>query len=406
MKIVIPHSWSPNIGDMALLSSTVKTLKQVIPDAEITALVSDPDLTEKELPGLDAKLLIWPWPIPKGKRTLLDLASYPFIYLSHFFSVMAYRLARQRIFIFNKRYSMPLKSMFECDMVVSPGGDFISPRYNFITALTEVLFAKMLGKKLVIFPQTMGPFTGLLNGQICRRILNQADLIFLREKETEKLLRNIGVNNFHVTADIVFTSAPIQKIIKRKTIIICTEDVKSAAYEDYFAELTKRIAAEGFDVLYVPANGADIAINKRLAQRTGSKSLGKVPGPKDLAELISECEFLVSGRMHPVILGTLSGTPFFVIGDGFKFSEILGDLCEACWMELRWIKDEKSMDIILEKIKERDALHKKINENLPKVREKALSTSSILEQKIREWNSAEELKLDEVIGTLEGQKQS
>lgn len=393
-RILIPHSWSPSVGDMALLSTTVRMLREVAPGAEITALVSHPEFTKEKLPEIDAKLEIWPWPIPvPGKTGILDRASYPFIYLSHFLSVIVHRLTKARIFLFNRKFSGPLSSFFDCDVVVSPGGDFISPKYGFITTLSEFMMAKMLGKKLIICAQTMGPFEGLLNGRLAAMVLNLADLIMVREHKTASLLKEIGVRDFHVTADVVFTFPPPKRSTKTKNmVIICAEkfspESQRQRYVDYLRELTGRIMDEfGFEVVYMPANGADVEFQAEIASKIPGRvrTIGEVHPPAKVAQIISEADFFVSSRMHPIILGTLSATPFFSIGESFKFEEVLGALCEGCSISTSNLEDRGSMDVILKKIEEREKIRKLIAKRFPAVRKKAMGNVTLLSEKFREW---------------------
>lgn len=392
MKILIPHSWSPSVGDMAVLTATVKMLEEVAPGAEITALVSHPEFTGEKCPDIKAGLERWPWPIPGARRSMLEVLSYPFILMGHFFSAMAYRLFKARIFIFNRKFAGPLSAFFDCDVVLSPGGDFINPKYGFFTTFSEFIMAKILGKKLVICAQTIGPFTGLMHGRLAAAVLNLADLIIVREQKTASLLEEIGIKNFHVTADIVFTLPAPKKNARKKKMIICAERLDSQPqrkhYAEYLRRLSRRIMDEfGCEVVYMPANRADVEFQAELISGLDGKisAIGEVYPPHKVAELASESDFLISSRMHPIILGTLSATPFFAIGDSFKFEEVLGVFCKGCSLKISEL-DDKSIETVLERIREREKLGKMIAERLPDRKERAMENGSILRRSFQEWN--------------------
>ncbi len=368
MNILVAHSWSRNVGDMALLSTTIRMLEEAAPGACITALVAHPEFV-RERCNLNARLERWPWPL---ERRRWDIILYPAIYLSHVLSVLAYRLFKARIFLF-KKYERPLSAIFDTDVLVSPGGDFISPRYGFITTFSEFLFAKILGKKLIIFPQTIGPFTGLLNGSASSYVLNMADLILVREHETKRLLERIGVADAVVTADVVFTFPSPPETKRKNRVIICAEDIPGG-YETYLEGLAKMIKREGLEVVFMAANGGDITINERLAKKTGTAVIKEIHPPEKVARILSGSEFLVSSRMHPIVLGTLSSTPFFAIGDSFKFRAVLGDLCEDCWTKTDGISIERIMD----RIRDRERLREEIGMRLPQVQERSRESIRIL----------------------------
>ncbi len=376
MKILIPHSWSPNVGDMALLKTSVRLMREIVPKSEITALVSDPEFTMRKCPGLGIKLEKWPWPVRK-----MNIIWYPLIYGSHMLSVLAFRTLGKKIFLFNREFEKPLSEFFNCDVLVSPGGDFISPKYGFVTTFSEFLFAKILKKKIIILPQTFGPFEGLLNGNLASLFLNMADLIFVREKKSARLLEEIGVKKAKLTADIVFTYPRPEKTKREKKIIFCAENVRSAKYTSKMVELSKKIADAGFEVVFMPANKADIRINKELAEKSIAKSIDTVQDPDSVAVLVAESEFIISSRMHPLVLGTLSGTPFFAIGNTFKFEEVLGDFAGGSWCKV----DEIDIGKIMEKIEKREKIRNLISENSKAVRKRSEKTKEIIKQEIRSW---------------------
>jgi colanic acid/amylovoran biosynthesis protein len=393
-KILIPHSWSLNMGDTAILLATVKMLSDIAPHSEITALVSHPEFTKERCPHINARLEGWPWPTPDADRIgVFDLVQYPFILLSNFISAIAYRLFKARIFIFNKKFSRALSSFFDCDVVISPGGGYIGPHYWFVTTFSEFLISKILGKKLVICTQTIGPFKGLLNGRMAAWVLNLVDLIVVREKQTASQLERIGVRNVHTTTDVAFA---FPKTIKQssaqgKKIIICAkrlqQPVQREIYANQLRKLTERIMDE-FDceVLYLPTDKYDVEFQSELISEMPGKvrQIEEVHPPDKIAEIISEADFLISSRMHAMILGSLSSTPFYAIGDSFKFEGVLGNLCENCSMNIQDF-DEKGIDNIAEQIRDAKRLRKRISDRLPFLKKKAMENSLILSKKFQDW---------------------
>jgi polysaccharide pyruvyl transferase WcaK-like protein len=393
-RVVIAHSWSPNVGDMAVLSATVAMLKGIATHADITALVSHPEFTSGKCPRLGIRLEGWPWPIPgRDKEGIPRIFRYPVIYLSHLLSVLAYRLFKARIFLFNKEFSRPLEALFDCDVVLSPGGDFISPSYGFMTTLSEFMFAKALGKRVVICAQTIGPFDGFLNGKLAAFALNQADLLLIREEETVERLKRIGVRDTTLTADIVFSfKMPPRQVRRKRQVVICAERVASGSmrriYLERIAELGRRVKDElELDIILMAANGGDVEFQRELAERLGSRArmIPEIPPPEEAAAILAESEFLISGRMHPIVLGTLSGTPFFAIGDSFKYGAVLGALCDGCWMKVRALDGGDAVDAILARIREREKLRRTIAGRLPAVRARSMMNAAILGRKFAEW---------------------
>lgn len=382
------------MGDAAMLKTTVGILKGIDPDCEISALVSHPEFSRKRCKGLDAELLGWVWPVPeKGKPSLHELLSYPVVFLSNFFSAIVYRLSGAKVFIFNGRQAGPLGKFFDCDVVISAGGDFIGPKYFFVTAFGEFMLAKLLGKKLVICAQTIGPFEGLLNGFLAARIVRLADLIIVRESVTAEALRKLGINDAHLTTDLAFAfPRPSGKKSQGGVVILCPKNIGTGRerYAEKMRTLTRRIMDElEMEVVYLPTDTHDRDFQSEIAAGLEKKVkvIGEVHPPEEIARLISESDFLISSRMHAVILGSLSSTPFFAIGDSHKFKEILDPLCGGCTIGLRQL-DDNGVDRILDGIRRRNLLRKEIGSNFGKMREKSMRNATILGEKFREWGLA------------------
>lgn len=74
-----------------------------------------------------------------------------------------------------------------------------------------IFFTRLMKKKLVSYGSTIGPFKkGALSTAACRLLLDKFDLITLREAESQRYLKKIGVNRprIEVTADLAFLMKP------------------------------------------------------------------------------------------------------------------------------------------------------------------------------------------------------
>lgn len=376
---------------MAVLVSTIRMLRRTFPDSGITALVSDPDFTRRKCPSLDARLERWPWPVPgKERMGIIDKAGWPFILLGHYISALAFRLTKKEVFLFNGRFREPMRSFFHSDIVLSPGGDFISPKYGFFSTFNEYILAKILGKKLIICAQTIGPFEGLLNGHVAGFVLGLADLVIVRERKTARLLEEIGLRKHKLTADIVFTLPEIEKNAGKR-ILVCPEKMRGdekGIYIAFFRELTARMREEfGCEITYFPANSADIEFQNEIVAPFGEgvNAVPDVLSPLEIARMASESEFIVSSRMHPIVLGTLSSTPFFSIGDSFKFSYVLGDFYDNSTLKISELGEIGNVEKVLEKIRERKMLSGKIAKRMERVRERSFMSEKILKETVDGW---------------------
>ncbi len=395
-KVVVAHSWSLNMGDAAMLRTIADIVHGISPEIRITALVSHPEFTIERCKGLDAAIKGWPWPVSRGKRGIADYAIvYPAIYLNNMLSAALYRLIKAKLFLFNRAYAEPLSAIFECDAFICPGGDFISPKYFFHSTFGEIMMARMLGKRIVVCAQTIGPFTGFLDRKMAAFVLNMADVVIVREEVTAKHVRELGVRNVEETSDLAFMFMAGGKWSPKrgKKVIISPKKISGgrAAYVEGISNLVKRLVDElGYEVEFLPSDAYDSDFQSEIASGLGGRVrlAGGVFSPEEIAMRMSGAEFVVSSRMHAIILATLSGTPFFAIGDSHKFEAILGGLCDDCTIGIDGL-DDKGVSRVLDAVKDGKRISASIGRKYPQVLAKSRRNAEILESKFREWGFAD-----------------
>lgn len=395
-KVVIGHSWSLNMGDAAMLKTIEGIIRGISPDISMTALLSHPEYSKARCRGLHARVLGWPWPIKQGRKGIIDIAViYPLIYINNLASAAAYRLFGIKLFLFNRRFAEPLSSIFECDAFICPGGDFISPKFFFHSTFGEIIMARMLGKRIVVCAQTIGPFKGMLDKKLAAFVLRMADVVIVREEATAKHLRELGVEGAEVTADLAFMfdagKAPWGK--RRRKVIITPKKINGdrAAYAGGMIRLAAELAdRHGYEVEFLASDAYDSGFQAEIAASLGGRvSLaGDVFPPEEIARRMSEAEFVVSSRMHAIILATLSGTPFFAIGDSHKFEAILGDLCTGCTIGVDELDDE-GVGKVVRAVKGSAAISDSVRKKFPLVLAKSRRNAEILARKFREWGYAD-----------------
>lgn len=387
-KILILHSWSPNMGDNAMLKSIVSMLDEVSRGCMISALVSHPEMTTRLSPGLRAELRDWPWPVPKkGGTPFVDKLAYPVIWGANLFSAAIYRLFKRKVFLGNGRYRGALEGFFDSDIIMTPGGDFISPDYFYMTTFSEMMMAKILGKKLVVLGQTTVPFKSVIGSAIASLILRLPDLLIVREDYSARWLGSIGIRNVFVTGDVafLFDHKPVGKREKRR-VILCPKGVKDPEYPEKMAALARALIEKGCSITILISDLHDLKVQEDIAKRLGSsvEVIDKIMGPEELSDRIASADFIISSRMHAIILGTLSATPFFAIGDSFKFREILWPFYPDSSIHYKTL-DEKGIEKIMGFIERRDSLEAVMRQKLPGIKEKSARSKGILAGKFSEW---------------------
>jgi len=106
-------------------------------------------------------------------------------------------------------FSKIITELFQTDVFISGGGTLFqnaTSNHSFLYYIGLVWLAKILRKKVMIFAQGFGPLSGRINRFLARSILNKADLITLRDKDSLNSLKGLGVTKpaIKLTADPTF----------------------------------------------------------------------------------------------------------------------------------------------------------------------------------------------------------
>lgn len=253
-------------------------------------------------------------------------------------------------------YLPVLPSLLRSDVVLSVGGDNFTADYGFpADHLRMNRIVKDMGKKLVIWGATIGPFPEddllreTVEGIAC------ADLITARESLTVDYLRTLGITrNVRRTADTAFLlpprEAPIEGIVPDNRDAVgfnispilgkYRNDGGSAANIDASVAFLQRLLDDSdYHVVLVPhvTRGGDMnndaafmeEVLRRL-EHTGRVSM--VPAGFDCQQVkyaIARCRFFIGARTHATIAALSSGVPTLSIGYSRKSRginrDVLGD---------------------------------------------------------------------------------
>jgi colanic acid/amylovoran biosynthesis protein len=383
-KILVVNSFSENIGDLAILQTMVEQISPLA--SEITVHCSDP---EKSSSLCNAKCRSWALPVYKS------YPSYSFSERIEGLRTM-YRLFISMLMKKNMTKTPHADDFLRSDVVISAGGGFISSDYGYARPYFEMLLAKLAGKKVVIYAQSIGPFRGIIDRTISSFMLRMADLITLREGRSKKLLHELGVKKVYVTADSSFAFPPPPKTKRRKEIIICprkwtkTYSGSEENYLEFLNGLAKALLQRGWKVTVLPTAQEDLGFHALLDMPQDVEFVNQVLSPELTARIISRSEFLVSSRMHPVILGSLTGTPFFAMGWEFKLSELSASLGAGSVPANKL--DQKARNFILHQIDQREKIADDVECNVLAQRKKAMANPEILAAYLSVWGMGSDCK--------------
>ena len=382
-KIQIIHVGSmTNKGTQALLKSEVSMLRETFNDAEIFVSTMDVDGVnmlgpplENVIPGLidvpykkaglRAKRLSY------GRHTIkfkVDLLAHLFfVPLQAFIAFASSVLRRAGV---GALYRAEVVDAFKnCDLVISTSdenfkeGNLRLP-FNIAWMVTwwsllfvrtcEVVIAKKIFKKrVIVFPNSVGPFRTFVGRLLARIAFKNVDLLLLRDQTSVANVKSLGVKTptiLTTDAAIIFKASVKNNLEKLETPTI---GVVAGAYFNALKEneIKKYVAAHAkaldyminkydVSVVFLPHavtgfKNDDYDMCASVLQRMQCKRKAKMIFVKNVDEyklLLAQLDMLVSSKMHPAVLAASSTVPaLYVVYDHKQtgFFEQLG-LLDHC----------------------------------------------------------------------------
>ena len=311
---------------------------------------------------------------------------------------------------------------YNADVILNTGGDVLTEDYGFtFSHFSNLLFAILLNKPVIICAESIGPFKRKLNKSIARFVFNRTKLITLREERSLKHLQEIGVNKppIYVTADVAFTLEPssnerIKEILTKEGVdesmphigISVSKIISNygfpelKSHKDKYCEYVK-LMSKVIDYLVETLNATIVFVPHVIGPGEGNddrsvaddickliKNKDKIVSikeeytPEELKGIIGQCDLFIGARMHATIASTSMHVPTVAIAYSDKTHGIIGTMLEY----EAYVLDVKdlSYDTLISKIDDawenREKIRKELEVKIPVVKEKAMLNGKLIKE--------------------------
>lgn len=333
-----------NLGDEAILETTITRIRKSIHDADIAVLSATPEKT------------------------------------SYNYSVRAYN---------RKGIRSVVEAIRDCDVLVSGGGSLlqdVTGKMSIKYYLAIIFLAKLFGKKVMVYSQGIGPINKPNHRWMTKCVLNYVDCITVREENSKLDLIEMGLkaSSISVTADPVIDLEPVNReegmtIIKRakgrfdserKTVGFALRTKDFNQTEDFERlKAAVEILVNDYNVVFIPFHyNEDLGILLHLKECFGDAivTVEKRYDTHDILSVISLFNVLVGVRLHSLIFAAVEGVPPIGISYDPKidyFMETLGlaTLCRVNDLEALSLKNEIDR-ILKDETLHKEKLHEVVND--------------------------------------------
>ncbi len=373
-----------NVGDAAILASVLEGVSQELPNAEFyvpshkTSFTDDNYGNKYRVHGVS----IQPW---TGSIRFFGLTTYWCLFKSDIALI--------------------------CDGIIF-GRKLFNPFFNWLITLVFVIpWAKLVGCKVVCFSCGIGPFPSKLSRTLARFVINNCDLVIMREDDSKELAREIGVTQpIHVTGDAAFINlvstderaaailkdeaVPLDKPLLGININSYTNSWLAATDQTTQTNSFVDVVSEGvlgalgslpdsFTPLIFSTHPMDNQIAYQLANRLGAKV---VPNSKylshDMMAVMRRCELFLGMRFHSVVLASAVGVPVIGLIYMPKVRGLMRQLgCEEFGIELDNLKSEQISQALVSGWNQRAELKRKQQLVIDELKRGARNASTLVRER-------------------------
>lgn len=180
-----------NLGLCALAEGSIKCFLKRWPNAEIILLGHDRVEKEYRLKLFDREVRVITMPIRFCKNVFLPCHFCVLLLNALLLKILPWKRFKDLLSAVNPY----VKTLLETNLVFDiTGGDSFSDIYGirrFIIDSLRKLLVLQYGKKLIMLPQTYGPFTQPVMKALARRILNYSTVIYSRDHSGVKYVKDL-----------------------------------------------------------------------------------------------------------------------------------------------------------------------------------------------------------------------
>lgn len=259
-----------------------------------------------------------------------------------------------------------LRRLAEADIVASiSGGDSFSDIYGmerFFYGTLSQLLAISMGKRLVLLPQTIGPFRSFVARRVARFLLRHADLVYARDFASRKAAQSLATQHdsdkYRFCYDLGFILDPIApacteilglplKKSERPRVGLNVSGLLyvggytrknmfglKARYDELVERLIGVLVNLGAEVLLVPhVFGTHLESDSVACRKIYEHLQHRYPGAvgclvgkyshNEIKHLIGTCDFFIGSRMHACIAALSQCVPSLAIAYSDKFAGVL-----------------------------------------------------------------------------------
>jgi len=384
MNNLIPNATSPkNIGDLAILNG----LLSIIEKNNKLIIHSSENKLYKNITSNNVHPNLYYWVVFNKKDIHTRLKRVINLFINYF----SLRFTGVAIPV-NKEFQKLINDYKNADLILFVGGGYlrtqkgITQSLNLIMTLMMFQFAKLMQAKKIVAPISFGPFAYKWQEEYAASVLQDLDLVSVREEYSHELLKKHKIKNLIRSADTsMFINLKKQKktnqFVLGFTIRKWLNEKEQIKFENIFinsiVSFSNKVNLIVQPIIQVDApeyGDLDAQLTKEISDKLKKEGLRvkeiiKIQDLKKSVTIYGKINLLLGMRMHSNILAALQGTPFVAIGYEHKTQGISKDLgMEEYCIDIIEISEDKLVKKLVKAYQNRLYLERTIDTSVKRIR--------------------------------------
>lgn len=370
-----------NRGVSALAISLVKIIRQIKPSADISFIIGSRDAAPQCIVSASGEIIIPTVPYRLSFRSPIKQHLLIVLFAAALQKILPIKRIKLRII-----NAIPiLKEMYEADFIGDiQGGDSFSDIYGlmgFLIGTIPMIIVLLLNKRLVLLPQTYGPYKNAVTAALSSVLIKRSEFVFSRDLRCiQEIKESIKINNVKFCPDVAFMLDPIKPGNTNNVQIIENADSEvigfninglmfnggytrsnmfnlKVDYKKLCLQIINMFISQNKKIILIPHTYGDVtSVNsdpsacEQLIKEVNSEMVFMLTDEYNQSELkyiIGKCNFFMGSRMHSCIAALSQNVPTIGLAYSKKFLGVFESIGAG-----EFVVDCRSMsdDLILQKV--------------------------------------------------------
>ena len=251
-----------------------------------------------------------------------------------------------------------IKRLKTSNAIVFGGGSLlqdVTSKRSIYYYLFLIKLAKLMGNKVVMLSQGIGPILNEKSRKITSNTLNKVDYISVRDKQSKEFLEEIGVdkNKISLSADPVINFRSDEKQENRfedkKRVCFSLRNWKSANVSGKISQVTKKLNENNIECYFIPFYyNEDLELINEIEKNIGESATyyKERLSTNEAYDIIKNMNLLVGVRLHSLIFAASANVPFVAVSYDHKVDHFV----ESVNMNVACSIDEIDIDTLYDEI--------------------------------------------------------